>query len=367
MKRTITFFLLLAGLCFFFMQPKPSLQAVESVQADMVLVPAGSFDMGSSKFPNAQPVHEVTLSNDFYMGKYEVTNQQYADMLNYAWSKGYLNKDELSENAKRRRASGISKSPQAYQDVFDEDSGITFENGIFKVLPGRENLPVVEVTWYGAAFYANMLSEQEGLSPLYDLDDWSCQVYGKTGYRLPTEAEWEYAAQYNDAREFPWGNEAVDDTRANQGHKDKTPPEDFPVPVGSFSPKGDSKLGLSDMAGNVAEWCNDWYVDYYPSEAKQADPAGSGQVLFFNLPVFKKFSAGRVLRGGSFLMDPQFRKDMGPPFITDTVIHPQVYNNKFRSYDFLSRQVIGFRVVRTTVIDPGKSVFSQPERTLNEK
>ncbi|MFA5100779.1 MAG: SUMF1/EgtB/PvdO family nonheme iron enzyme, partial [Candidatus Omnitrophota bacterium] len=320
------------------------------------------FMMGSDEFGNAQPVHEVTLTNDFYIGKYEVTNKQYADMLNYAWKKGYLNKDEISEKAKRRRASGVSRSPQAYQDVFDEDSGITFENGVFTTLPGRENQPVVEVTWYGAAFYCNMLSEQEGLTPLYNLDDWSCQVYGKTGYRLPTEAEWEYAAQFDDGRQFPWGNEKADDTRANANHKDHTPPEAFPVPVGSYSPKGDSKLGICDMAGNVAEWCNDWYNDFYQGGAKQTNPPGNGQELFFYMPVFKKFTAARVLRGGSFLMDTDFRKGMGPPFVTDTVIHPDVYNNRFRSFDYLSRQVEGFRAAKTVAAQGAKSVFSQPEK-----
>ena len=334
----------------------------EVLKPEMILVPAGTFQMGNQDFSNARPVHEVTLTNDFYMGKYEITNQQYADMLNYAWSKGYLNKDELSEKAKRRRASGVSKSPQPYQDVFDEDSGITFEDGVFKALSGRENLPVVEVTWHGAAFYCNMLSEQEGLTPLYNLDDWSCQVYGKTGYRLPTEAEWEYAAQYDDGRDFPWGNEAIDDTRANQGHKDNNPPVAFPMTVGSFSPKGDTKLGISDMAGNVAEWCNDWYTDYYYSDGKKIDPVGAGQVLFFNVPVFKKFLAGRVLRGGSFLMDTNFRKGMGAPFVTDTVIHPDVYNNSFRSYDYLSRNVEGFRVVKVVATDKTVAVFSAPEK-----
>ncbi|OGX24179.1 MAG: hypothetical protein A2Y03_10605 [Omnitrophica WOR_2 bacterium GWF2_38_59] len=362
MKKIGFFGFLLLGLIVCSLSIATGVSAAESTAPEMILVPAGTFQMGSDDFYNAKPVHKVTLTNDFYIGKYEITNQQYADALNYAWSKGYLNKDELSQKAKRRRASGVSKSPQPYQDVFDEDSGITFENGVFSVLPGRANLPVVEVTWHGAAFYCNMLSEQEGLTPLYDLDDWSCQVYGETGYRLPTEAEWEYAAQYDDARKFPWGNEAVDDTRANQGYKDNALPLGFPVTVGTFSPKGDSKLGISDMAGNVAEWCNDWYGDYYSHDEDQTDPVGSGKELFFNIPVFKKFFAAKVLRGGSFLMDPNFRKGMGVPFITDTVIHPDVYNNRFRSYDYLSRNVEGFRVVKIIATGKATAVFSAPDK-----
>jgi formylglycine-generating enzyme required for sulfatase activity len=328
---------------------------------ELVKVPAGSFEMGSGEFANTKPVHKVTLTDDFYMGKYEVTNQKYADVLNYAWAKGYLNKDAMSEQAKRREARGISKSAQKYQDVFDEHSQITFVDGKFKPHPGKENFPVVEVTWYGAAFYCNMLSELEGLDPLYNLDDWSCQVYGKSGYRLPTEAEWEYAATYSDGRNYPWGKDKGDDSYANMGHKVKDPVDVDTKPIGSYSPKGDSKLGICDMIGNVAEWCNDWYTDYYPADAEQIDPVGSGQDLFFNLPVFKKFSAARTLRGGAFLLDVNYRKEMGPPFIMDTVMHEGVYNNRFRSFDWLSRQVEGFRAVKVAATAKTKPAFSAPE------
>lgn len=348
----------------FSQQTDPGSKTAESqiVISQMVKVPAGTFRMGSDEFPNAKPVHEVTITDDFYMGKYEVSNRQYCDVLNFALKKGYLDKAALAEGAKKREARGVSRSPQKYQDVFDEHSQIAFIDGKFTPHPGKDDFPVVEVTWHGAAFFCNMLGEMEGFPTLYNLDDWSCQVYGKTGYRLPTEAEWEYAATYDDGRAFPWGNDPGDDTYANMGHNVKRPVDVDTAAAGSYSPKGDSKLGICDMAGNVAEWCNDWYNDFYPGDPKQADPAGAGQDLFFNLPVFKTFQAARVLRGGSFLLDPGYRKGMGPPFVMDTVIHPQVYNNRFRSYDYLSRQVVGFRVVKTVATLKTKPVVSAPQK-----
>ncbi|MFA6216962.1 MAG: SUMF1/EgtB/PvdO family nonheme iron enzyme [Candidatus Omnitrophota bacterium] len=363
MKKRYVFLavILCAGLGFF---SKHAFSEGQANKPDLVLVPAGVFQMGSNEFANAQPVHEVSLTNDFYIGKYEVTNQQYADILNYSLSKGYLDKDALSEKSKKREAKGVSKSPQKYQDVFDEHSQITFSDGKFKAHPGKENFPVVEVTWYGAAFYCNMLGETEGLNPLYNLDDWSCQVYGKSGYRLPTEAEWEYAASYDDARKYPWGNSEADDLQAvsNSMHNVKNPVDVDTTAVGSFSPKGDSKLGVCDLTGNVAEWCNDWYNDFYAGSPKQTDPVGPGQSLYFNLPVFKEFRAARLIRGGSFLYDPHYRKEMGPPFVMDTVIHAQVYNNRFRSFDYLSRQVQGFRLVKTVTTKNTKPAFSAAQK-----
>lgn len=226
------------------------------------------------------------------------------------------------------------------------------------MLPGKEDFPVLELTWYGAAFYCNMLSEREGLESLYNLDNWSCQVYGKAGYRLPTEAEWEYAARYNDGRKYPWGDQEPDSSYANVNSY--TP---GPTPVSSYSPKGDSALGISDLAGNVAEWCNDWYNQYSVSK-EQVNPTGPPPSLYIYLPFFKQFQPLRVVRGGCYAHDPDFRKGMGPPFEVDFVVDKDAFNNGYRGFDYrdMSRAMTGFRVVKTVVSEKTKSAVSEAEK-----
>jgi len=216
-----------------------SLEAVKGKDgATMFLVPAGPFLMGSNDgLPNERPEHMVTIKA-FYIDQYEVTAGRYQKFL---------------ESGKRE----ISPST-------DDDAGNSLEDR-----------PVVGVTWTEAARY--------------------CAWAGK---RLPTEAEWEKSARGTDGRRYPWGvmQPFVDIANYNRGlwvNEAITL-----VPVGSgldgmsvrhgLKDGGKSPYGLAHMAGNAAEWVNDWYDREYYQKSPDANPPGpvSGEK--------------RVLRGGSW-------------------------------------------------------------------
>jgi formylglycine-generating enzyme required for sulfatase activity len=183
--------------------------------------------------------------------------------------------------------------------------------------------PVKEVSWYGAVRYCDWLSMESGLPRAYDHSgDWSCNggdPYGAQGYRLPTDAEWEYAAQYDDERIYPWGNEAPDCSRCN--FYDYYGSGEYCVgwtsPVGSY-PAAPLALGLYDMAGNLWEWCNDWWVCDLGT-GPVTDPVGPGSGTY------------RVVRGGAW------GGDNGALLCA------------YREYDYPSftSGFIGFRVART--------------------
>jgi formylglycine-generating enzyme required for sulfatase activity len=170
--------------------------------AEMVLVPAGPFLMGSTDGePDERPVHTVSVAA-FYIDRYEVTHAQYAMFLQ---AKGH-------------------KPP------------IDWSGG--KMPSGREKYPVVNVTWADADAYAR----------------WA-------GKRLPTEAEWEKAARGTDGRIYPWGNDASKKSAAGKDAQDPRRREGRTFAVGSF-PDDVSPSGAMDMAGNVWEWTADWYNAY---------------------------------------------------------------------------------------------------------
>ena len=287
-----------------------SINIVISDQEDfneLVRVPTGSFTMGSlSGDHDEKPANLVYITQDYYIGKFTVTNGDYAAILNYAMTQNEIAGDFVN-NINVLNLHG-SQRELVKLDVFE--GGLKYDGTVFRAREGFGNRPVVWVSWWGAAFYSNMLSRKLNLEELYDLTDWTCD-FSKTGYRMPTEAEWEYAATYNNNRIYPWGN--TDPTselcnyNSNPGHT---------TPVGSYSPQGDSGLGLADMAGNVWEWCNDWYGYYPRNEVFYIDPTGPPG------------GTSKVIRGGSYNS-------------TDYYIRTK-YRNSYRLY---ASRLNGMRIV----------------------
>jgi len=164
---------------------------------------------------------------------------------------------------------------------------------------------MVHVSWYGAVAYCNWRSNEQGYEACYNLSTWECD-FSKHGYRLPTEAEWEYVARGGDHRpyqRFPWGD-TISHSQANYYARlavafyDVNPTEGFhpdwddgtypySFVVGSFSANG---YGLYDMSANVWEWCNDWWDGGYYDVSPYDNPQG---------PASSPFGV-RVLRGGSW-------------------------------------------------------------------
>ncbi len=202
-------------------------QRSEDSPAGMVLIPGGKFLMGSEKKGDHSPAHEVRVDS-FYIDKFEVTNAQYL---------------EFCRETDR-------KMP-AFWGIDRFRSGTDFPDH-----------PVMGVSCYDAAAYA----------------EWC-------GKRLPTEAEWEYAARGGlVGMDYPNGN-TLDSTMANHAKSGA----EGPVPVGSYPPNG---FGLHDMAGNVAEWVSDYYDGDYYAESPTENPTGPEDGKFL------------VIRGGGWHSGP---------------------------------------------------------------
>jgi formylglycine-generating enzyme required for sulfatase activity len=241
---------------------------------ELVQVPAGDFTMGQDGgLPDEAP-HAVSIAS-FYMDRFLVTQEQYEKVM----------------------GSNPSK------------------------LKGAKN-PVERVQWTDAVRFCNRCSELDGLTPCYDLQTWGCR-FDADGYRLPTEAQWEYACRAGSRTRFFFGD---DPAGAAQYAWCKPQSEGMPHPVGRKLPNA---WGLYDMLGNVWEWCNDWYSDGYYQQSPGRDPPGptSGRQ--------------RVLRGGAWDCAPETctaaRRFKEFPFFTDACFGADTY---------------GFRRVRNSAAMP---------------
>jgi len=205
---------------------------------EWIYVQGGTFEMGSNdseSYSNEHPVHTVTVSS-FYISKYEVTQKEWKEIM--------------------------GNNPSYFKG---------------------DNLPVEEVSWYDAVKYCNARSKKEGLTPCYTINgnNVTCD-FTANGYRLPTEAEWEYAARGgNKSKGYKYsGSDNPDDVAwyydNSRGHTH---------PVGTKQP---NELGIYDMSGNVWEWCWDWYDKNYYSTSPQQNPRGPSTGTY------------RALRGGSW-------------------------------------------------------------------
>ena len=205
--------------------------------APMALIPAGCFDMGDhfgEGTPDELPVHNICISA-FHMGVHEVTNARYAECVDAG------------------QCSAPVHSSSATRDSYFGE-------------PAYDDYPVIYVSWFDAAEYCAWV-----------------------GQRLPTEAEWEYAARGGlEGKRYPWGDDIIG-SDANYWSSGDTDGNDT-RPVGSYSANG---YGLFDMAGNAWEWVSDWHQYYYSTSPSQ-DPPG---------PSIGEY---RTLRGGSWGHNPVF-------------------------------------------------------------
>ncbi len=223
--------------------PQPPETVTNTLGMKLTLIPAGEFMMGSPAGQgdgDEHPQHRVRITRPFYLGKYEVTQGQYETVMN--------------------------ENPSQFKE--------------------SDDLPVENVFWLDAIKFCNKLSERESRKPFYRIAGHEVSIAGGDGYRLPTEAEWEYACRAGSATVFPFGDDAgelgayawYDNNSGQKTH-----------PVGR---KRANAWGFHDMVGNVLEWCADWFDEKYYASSPVSDPPGATKGL------------DRVIRGGGWYYGP---------------------------------------------------------------
>lgn len=265
--------------------------AAGALAVEMIRIAPGTYMMGCPPSEAGreadETLHSVTLTHAFEVQPTEVTNQQYAEMAQWAYDRNYVT---VSNGSIRDNMGGSTQLLK----LLGASYGISFNNGIFSC--SNPTNPVAYVTWYGAAAYCDWLSLQQGYPQSYSHSTWQCNTgrpYSAVGFRLPTEAEWEYACRAGSSAAF---------TNGAITYPDACAPSDprlnlvgwycgnsglAPHPVAQRQP---NNWGLYDTHGNLWEWCNDWYVAEYGGTA--VDPVGPNT------------GSLRILRGGNFGNSP---------------------------------------------------------------
>jgi formylglycine-generating enzyme required for sulfatase activity len=274
-----------------------------SIGMKLALIPAGEFQMGAPAGEehagsDEKPQHRVRITTPFYVGTYQVTQGEFERVM--------------------------GRNPSWFSAHGDRKEWVSGQN--------TSRFPVEHVSWYDAVEFCNKLSESENPPPYYRMTnvgrnyDGSIKaadvaVAGGNGYRLPTEAEWEYACRAGTTTPFHFGtalngSEVNCDCNNPYSTTEKGEYLDRTTTVGSYNPNA---FGLYDMHGNVWEWCWDWYDKEYYGKSPEADPIGPSS------------GSDRVYRGGSWNTYAVFRAAL------------RDRNSPAYQYD-----ILGFRLARSS-------------------